>query len=158
VYFVLSWIWHYIFINPKQLKRKLLFLSHSYNFHWKDAFVLLQFLLFRNALLVISSLSYFYPLDDFHKLEHSSKDFQFFKSKYVSQQWFSTTQIIPHFKEILFCLFLSFYGLLHLRLFSHSHFVFSLFFSVLIIQRVSEISTLILTSDSSRQEQRNFYV
>jgi hypothetical protein len=26
------------------------------------------------------------------------------------------------------------------------------------IQRVSEISTLILTSDSSRQEQQNFYV
>jgi hypothetical protein len=29
---------------------------------------------------------------------------------------------------------------------------------ILYIQRVSEISTLILTSDSSRQEQQNFYV
>jgi hypothetical protein len=29
---------------------------------------------------------------------------------------------------------------------------------MLYIQRVSEISTLILTSDSSRQEQQNFYV
>jgi hypothetical protein len=29
---------------------------------------------------------------------------------------------------------------------------------IYIIQRVSEISTLILTSDSSRQEQQNFYV